>query len=122
MAISDLFKNSFETNDTPSDQRLKCHYYGNDYLVCQNAVSSVMSGLGYKVMNVNEQYLEMLFESKFAQAIITFSKISLYETCIDIKMNTHYFLPLKKGINHIDEIYSLLDRRLTLKYKGGRSA
>ena len=120
MAISDLFKNNFETRDVTQDPRLRCHYYGNDYQTCQNAISSAMSGIGYKVMGVNEKYLEMLFESKKAQAIITLTKVSLYETRVDIKLNTHYLIPLGRGLKHIEEIYANIDRRLTLKYKGGK--
>lgn len=118
MGLAEYFLNDFETSNNPSDRRLCSRYYNNDYYMVQNTISSVFNSAGYKLMHVDNNYHEMLFQSKKAQLIVTLSEMSMYEIKVDIKINTTFFIPLKRGVKIIDELYNLLDRRLTLKFKG----
>ena len=53
MAISDYFKNSFETSNVNSDEQLRNHYYGSDVLTTQNQISTTLKRAGFKLMNVD---------------------------------------------------------------------
>ena len=42
MALSEFFLNNFETSDNALDQRLKPHYYNNDYHTTQHLIIIIM--------------------------------------------------------------------------------
>lgn len=118
MAIGDMFLNHFETSDNPKDTRLKSHYYGNDYQNTQNAISTVFQSSGYKLINVDNKYNEMLFEQKKIKITVAICKVSLCETRVDLIINTSYIFPLGRGMKIVDELYRQLDKKLTLKQRG----
>ena len=49
MAISDYFKNSFETSNVNSHEQLRNHYYGSDVLTTQNQISTTLKRAGFKI-------------------------------------------------------------------------
>lgn len=118
MALEDYFLNNFETSNNPKDKRLCSRYYGNDYYATQNTISSVFNNAGFKLKYVDNNYHEMLFESKKAQVIVTLSEMSMYEIKVDIKINTSFIFPMKRGVKMIDQLFTMLDKRLTLKFRG----
>lgn len=121
MSLHDYFTNHFETSDEPKDQRLKSHYYNNDYQKTQDIISETLKTYNLNLINVDNNYNEMLFENKKIKLIVTLSKISLYETRVDLTINTSYLLPFKRNIKIIDELYLALDKKLTLKHRGSHN-
>ena len=119
MGLAEYFLNDFETSPVAKDQRLLSHTYSNDYNTVQNAASDAFKQVGIKLINVDNNYHEMLFEYKKSMIILTLIELSLYEVRVDIKVNTKYLLAFKRPIKLIDKLYELLDKRLTLKHKGG---
>lgn len=122
MAISDYFKNSFETSDSNNDRQLCNHYYGSDILNIQNQVSNILKRAGFKLMHVDNHYNEMLFTNKKVEVIVSLLNISMYETGVAMKVNTHYLISFARGKKVISEIYNLLDKELILKSKGNNYA
>lgn len=118
MAISDYFKNSFETGTDQSNPKLQIHYYGSDYYKTQNALNDLMKKEGFKLLHTDNHYQEMLFEKKKIQVIVTFNEIGMYETSVSLKVNTHYLFPMAKGLKWIEQFYQKLDRVLVVKHKG----
>ena len=83
MAISDYFKNSFETSNVNSDEQLRNHYYGSDVLTTQNQISTTLKRAGFKLMHVDNHYHEMLFTNKKVEVIVTLLEMKallLYST------------------------------------------
>lgn len=122
MAISDYFKNSFETSNVNSDEQLRNHYYGSDVLTTQNQISTTLKRAGFKLMNVDNHYHEMLFTNKKVEVIVTLLEMSMYETGVAMKVNTHYLISFARGKKVIIDIYNLLDKTLVLKSKGSNYA
>lgn len=118
MALHEFFLNHFETSDNPSDKRLTSHYYNNDYQNTQNMISVAFKEFGLRLINVDNNYNEMLFENKKIRLIVTLNIISLYETRVDLTINTSYILPFKRGIKIVEQLYLALDKKLTLKHRG----
>ena len=119
MALSEFFLNNFETSDNALDQRLKPNYYNNDYHTTQHLITSCLNQVGFKMINVDNYYHEMLFEYKRIRVIVILNEMSLYDIRVDMKINAKYVLPLKRPIKIIAKLYEILDRKLTLKYLGG---
>lgn len=118
MAISDFFKNNFETNNSDTNAKLHIHYYGSDYYKTQDAVANLMKNDGFTLLHTDNHYHEMLFEKKKMQVIVTFSEIGMYETGVSLKVNTSYIISFAKGLKWIENFYQKLDKVLVLKNKG----
>lgn len=114
MAISDYFKNSFETSDVENSS----HYYGSDYYKTQQALVDLMTKEGFKHLHTDNHYQEMLFEKKKMQVIVTYNEHGMYETSVSLKVNTSYLFPMARGLKWIKQFYQKLDRVLTVKSKG----
>lgn len=118
MAISDYFKNSFETSDAQSNPKLHLHYYGSDYYKTQSALADLMKKEGFNLLHTDNHYQEMLFEKKKIQVIVTLRDIGMYETSVSLKVNTSYLFPMAKGLKWIEQFYQKLDKVLVVKNKG----
>lgn len=121
MAIADYFLNNFETSDNPKDVRLTTHYYSNDLERTTSLIKQAMTATDYVLTHEDNYYNELLYEYKNKRVVISLYRVSLYETRVDMTVNTSYILPFKRGVKVIDEIFKVLDKVLTLKYKGGRN-
>ncbi len=121
MALSDNFLNNFETSDNPKDLRLSTHYYANDLETTTFKIKSAMSNTEYVLMHEDNYYNELLFEYKNRRVVISLYRVSLYETRVDMTVNTNFILPLKRGVKIIDSLFKEIDKVLTLKYRGGRN-
>lgn len=120
MAIKDFFSNDFVTSDYDKNERLLTHYYRNDFKTTKNAVIDVAKKLGYEVVDVNEQYKEILISNMTSEITISIIEISYYEQAVDLHIVTHYLLSMGRGLAHIDEYYNELDRNLYILRKGGK--
>jgi hypothetical protein len=119
MALSDYFLNNFETSDNPKDKRLSTHYYTNDLERTTTLIKKAVESTCFVLTNEDTTYNELLLEFKNIRIVVTLFRVSLYETRVDMIVNTNYVLPFKRGIKIIDDLYKEFDKVLTLKYKGG---
>ncbi len=122
MALSDNFKNSFETSNINSDNRLLNHYYGSDYYKTQETIISLMKKEGFTLLHVDNHYHEMLLEKKKIQVLVTLSEMGIYETGVSLKVNTSYLISFARGLKWIESFYEKLDKSLVLKNKGNHNA
>ena len=53
MAISDFFKNNFETDNRDANAKLHIHYYGSEYYKTQEAVSNLMKKEGFVLLHTD---------------------------------------------------------------------
>ena len=119
MALSDYFLNNFETSDNPKDKRLSTRYYTNDLERTTALIKKAVESSCFVLTNEDTTYNELLLEFKNIRVVVTLFRVSLYETRVDMIVNTNYVLPFKRGIKIIDDLYKEFDKVLTLKYKGG---
>lgn len=119
MALSDYFLNNFETSDNPKDKRLSTHYYTNDLERTTTLIKKAVESTCFVLTNEDTTYNELILEFKNIRVVVTLFRVSLYETRVDMIVNTNYVLPFKRGIKIIDDLYKEFDKVLTLKYKGG---
>ncbi len=120
MAIKDFFSNDFTTSDYDKNERLLTHYYRNDYKTTKNAVLDVAKKMGYDVIDINEQYKEILISNMTSEITVSVIEISYYEQAVDLHIITHYLLSRGRGITEIEDFYKELDRNLYILRKGGK--
>lgn len=120
MAIKDFFSNDFATSDYDKNERLLTHYYRNDYKTTKNAVLEVAKKLYYDVMDINEQYKEILISNMTSEITVNIIEISYYEQAVDLHIITHYLLSRGRGITEIEDFYKELDKHLYILRKGGK--
>ena len=120
MALKDFFSNDFATSDYDKNERLLTHYYSNDYKTTKNAVLDVAKKMGYDIVDVNEQYKEILISNMSSEITVNIIEISYYEQAVDLHIITHYLLSRARGIVEIEEFYQELDRSLYILRKGGK--
>ncbi len=120
MAIKDFFSNDFITDDFAQNEMLLTHYYRNDLKTVKNAVIDVAKKMGYDVEDVNDKFNEILITDLHSEITISLVEISYYEIATDLHIITHYLLSRARGIKHISEFYTELDRQLYILRKGGR--
>ena len=121
MGLSDYFLNNFETSDNPKDKRLTTHYYTNDLERTTSLIKKAIDSTSFVLTNEDKTYNELLLEFKNIRVVVTLFRVSLYETRVDMIVNTNYLLPFKRGVKIIDGLYKVFDKVLTLKYKGGQN-
>lgn len=120
MAIKDFFSNDFITSDYDKNERLLTHYYRNDFKTTKNAIINVAKKMGYEVVDVNEQYKEILISNMNSDITISIIEISYFEQSVDLHIITHYLISMGRGIKHIEEFYAELDKNLYILRKGGK--
>ena len=66
----------------------------------------------------NELYLEIYFETSDYSCICKVTATSPVETAVDFKVTTYNLFGFGKGKKVIEELYKLLDKKLTFKGVG----
>ncbi len=120
MAIKDFFSNDFATSDYDKNERLLTHYYRNDFKTTKNAIIDVAKKMGYDVIDVNEQYKEILLSDMNSEITVSIIEVSYYEQAVDLHIVTHFLISMGRGINFIEDFYKELDRNLYILRKGGK--
>lgn len=118
MRFKDYFVKDFETNDDHFYQELRTHYYrckGDDAL---DAVHSLIKEEKGKVIDENEMYQEIYFETSGYSCICKVTVTSPVETAVDFKVTTYNLFGFGKGKKVIEELYKKLDKKLTFKGVG----
>lgn len=119
--LKDIFSNSYETLDVCKDRRLLTHYYANTYEDTKNYFIDVIKLYGFHIVNINDDYQEILVEMPHGEFVVTLFSHSYNETSVDFKATTTYFIPFGRGVKYIEGFYKELDIRLNLKRIGGKN-
>ncbi len=120
MAIKDYFSNDFITDDFEKNEMLLTHYYRNDLKTVKSAVIDVAKKMGYSVEDINDKFNEILISDMHSEITVSLVELSYYEIAVDLHIITHYLLSMGRGIKHIYEYYSELDKHLYILRKGGK--
>ena len=118
MRFKDYFVKDFETHDDHYYPELKTHYYrckADDALV---AVHSLIEEVKGKIIDENEMYQEIYFETAGYSCICKVTVTSPVETAVDFKVTTYNIFGFGKGKKVIEELYKKLDKKLTFKGVG----
>ena len=117
--LKDAFSNSMETDDFHHLDALRNHYYQNNYDDVRGAIVKMCEELNYKIMNIDDNFKEILVEYNHGEIIFT-SILYGYTIQLSMKINSNYFIPFKRPIRDIKNIYAYLDKKLNLKKVGGK--
>lgn len=115
MTFKDYFSKNFETSDNHHIQTLKTHYYNSRKEDAIGAVLEVMKEMKCINKNVDEEHGEIIVDASSFSGTITITATAYTEMAIDIQVMTYNILPTAKGKKVIEEIYSLIDKKLSLK-------
>lgn len=115
MKFSDNFKKNFETSDNSKDQELCTHYYRAKASDGINAVKELVSFKKAKLVDENEDYLELLFEGNDFSCTAKITATTPVEIGIDFNIITYGFISFGKGFKLIKSFYEFLDKKLSLK-------
>ena len=114
MKISDYFTNDFEAHDSHHIPSLVTRYYRATKEKARIALLSLIESEKAKIIDDNENYSEILFETSDYSCICTLSNPrTMGETAIDLKVTTNAILPLGKGKKIIERLYKYFDSQLT---------
>lgn len=120
MKFKYIFSNSYETANNQTDTELVSHYYRNDYNTVKDAVLNYAKLKQYEVLNIDDEYREILLRFGRGDVIVTIFGVNSYEFSVDFKVTTNYILGLARGQKIIIDFYKNLDRSLTLKSIGAK--
>lgn len=118
MRFKDYFVKDFETNDDHFYPELRTHYYrckGDDAI---DAVHHLINDEKGKIIDENEMYQEIYFETSGYSCICKVTVTSPVETAVDFKVTTYNIFGFGKGKKVIEELYKKLDKKLTFKGVG----
>ncbi len=121
--IVNFFSTMCETADSnkdPNKKMLITHYYTSNYEKAKSAISNVcQNALNLQMVNIDDHYHELFFESKKAYIIVTVGIISPYEISVDAKVKVNSLMGLNKPQKMLDAFYKELGKKLILKRIGG---
>ncbi len=121
--IVNFFSTMCETQDSnknPNKKMLITHYYANSYEKAKAAISSIcQNDLALEMISIDDHYHELFYENKKFYIIVTIGVLSAYEISVDAKVKVSSFTGLGKPAKILDQFFSLLNKRLTLKRIGG---
>ncbi len=106
----------YETHDAHKVDVLRTRWYSNNYNQCKDAVISVAKQLGYEVVNVDDNYCEMLLEGAKYSIITKITSITPRETGVDFHVTSRSMLDFGAGKKHITLWYDSLSKHV--QYKG----
>lgn len=115
MKFSDYFKKNFETSDNSTYPELGTRYYRNKLDDAITALKEMIAEVGAIVVDENEVYQEILFETSGYSCTAKITVTTPVEVAIDFNIITYNFLGMGKGLKCIASFYEVLDKKLSLK-------
>ena len=118
MRFKDYFVKDFETNDDHFYPELRTHYYrckGDDAI---DAIHQLIKEEKGKIIDENEMYQEIYFDTSGYSCICKVTVTSPVETAVDFKVTTYNLFGFGKGKKVIEELYQKLDKKITFKGVG----
>lgn len=115
MKFLDNFKKNFETSDNSSYQELCTHYYRAKQDDAIETVKGLVREFKGKLIDVNEDFLEILFEDASYSCTAKITATTPVEVGIDFNIITFGFISFGKGLKLIKQFYEYLDKKLPLK-------
>lgn len=117
MKFGDYFTKDFETNESHYIPTLKTRYYRNRKEDVKKAIGELAKARGGKIVDDNDTYGELLFETPAYNCIVTLTNPrSMSETAVDLKVTANGIFG--KGKKAIEEIYKELDKKLSFVASG----
>ena len=115
MKFSDYFKKNFETSDNSPYEELGTRYYRAKAEEGMAAVKEMIVEVKAKIVDENEYYQEILFETPQYTCTAKVTATTPVEIAIDFNISTFNFIGMLKGIKFIQSFYEVLNKKLTFK-------
>lgn len=115
MKFSDYFSKDFETSENNIYDTLKTHYYRARIEDVRNVIFSLIENEKGTVIDDNEKYSEIYYETPGYNCTITLVATTPVEVAVDFRITTYDFLSFGKGKKVIERLYNDLDSKLPFK-------
>ena len=113
-----IFQTTIETRELHKKDKLRTHYYRNNFDQVKKALEQIAEEDNMQVQNVNRQYGDIYIIADGYEVICSVIQITPIETSVDFKIN--YFStfgwgrPEKKAIHLYERLDALLSFKGTL--------
>ena len=115
MKFTDYFKKNFETSDNSVYKELETRYYRAKMEDGMTAVKEMINEVKAKIIDENEYYQEILFETAQYSCTAKVTATTPVEIAIDFTITTFNFIGMLKGIKFIQSFYEIIDKKITFK-------
>lgn len=115
MRFKDYFNKDFETHDDHFYNSLRTHYYRARLDEAFEAIRKLVNEEKGSIMDENETYQEILFETSGYSCIVKITSTTPVEHAIDFKVTTYNLIGFGKGKKVIERLYESLDKKLQFK-------
>ena len=105
------------TSELNKDGDLRTRWYIANFKKCLEAVEFVAQKKNMNILNVDENYGEILLENMKFDCTITIIEITPRESSVDFSLGYRGLLDLGKSKKEIISWYNELEKRLTVKIK-----
>lgn len=102
----------YQTSENAKKEFLKTRWYKAPYIKTKNAVLDVIKSYGLKETNVNDDYGEILVESRDFNLVVTIYEFKSFETSVDVYIESHYALDFGKTKRIILDFYNDLSKKV----------
>ncbi len=110
-----ILKKNFETSDNSTYKELETRYYRAKLEDGMEALKEMISEVKAMVIDENEYYQEILFETPQYSCTAKVTATTPVEIAIDFTINTFNFIGMGKGLKYIQSFYVILDKKLPFK-------
>lgn len=105
-----------ETSENSKYEFLRTHYYKCDYLKLKQSVIKVCEGLGFVLSNEDDDYFELLLQSRDVNLTVKFNEFHKRETALDFFVDAYYvFMKKTKVEKLLRTIYVQLSKLVEFK-------
>lgn len=112
------FAKVFESTDNHELNSLRSHYYRSSKQQVIDACIETLKEMKARIENVEKERGEIMFDAAAFSGTVTVVDVSYIEISADMCVLTYNILPTAKGKKIIEDFYSRLDKKLTLKRIG----
>lgn len=105
-----------ETSENNKKEELVTRYYRNDYDACKSAIKKIATEKGYTFGGVNDEFCEILIDSKDFTIIVKIVSITPIETSVDFYVTSESIF--KNPTTHVTQWYDELKNKLNYIGKG----
>lgn len=118
MGLFDFASNVSESFETNPDNRLKTHYYKNNYKSIKQIVLNYAKIKKIAIRSEDDAHGEIYLQAGNYHMIVSILQVSPLETAVDIKVQTYRIIGLFKPVKLILNLFSHIDSKANFKGVG----
>lgn len=120
MGLREIFMKDVETKDLHPNAVFRTHYFKNEYNEVKEVVLQYAKQANMNVVNVDDNYGEILVEGGKFDLIISIKRVTVLEHAVDFKVTMKTLLGLNRPAKIVSAYYAYLDKQLRVSGVGQR--